>query len=69
LKYEIQALKVLCHSINENIEKIMNNSSATTIISDGVDIESLFPIKSDEDLLMLHNKIQDKEFRKSLVII
>jgi len=47
----------------------MNNSSGTTIISDGVDIESLFPIKSDEDLLMLHNKIQDKEFRKSLVII
>jgi len=47
----------------------MNNSSGITILSDDVDIESLFPIKSDEDLLVLHNKIQDKDLRKSLVII
>lgn len=69
LKYEIQALKILCHSINENIEKIMDKSSGTTIIFDDVDIESLLPIKSDEDLLVLHKKIQDKDLRKSLVII
>jgi len=64
LKYKIQALKVLCHSINENIEKMMNYSSGLTIISNDVDIDSLFPIKSDDDLLVLHNKIQNKDLRK-----
>lgn len=47
----------------------MSNSSGISIISDDVDIESLFPIKNDEDLLILHNKILDKDLRKSLVMI
>jgi len=69
LEYEIQALKVLCHSINENIEKMMTNALTSSILSDDVDIESFFPIKTSNDLLVLDNKIQDKDLRKSLVII
>uniref|UniRef100_A0A2S2NGP7 DUF4806 domain-containing protein n=1 Tax=Schizaphis graminum TaxID=13262 RepID=A0A2S2NGP7_SCHGA len=67
LKYEIQALKVLCHSMNENIEKMMNHSSETTFITNDVDIESLFPIKNHDDLIVLDSKINDTTLRKSLV--
>lgn len=47
----------------------MKNSSGTTFVGDDLDIETLFPIKNDEDLLVLHNKVQDKDLRKLLVII
>ncbi|KAF0749058.1 DUF4806 domain-containing protein, partial [Aphis craccivora] len=60
-------ISVLCHSINENIEKMMTNASTSSILSDDVDIEALFPIKTSDDLLVLDNKIQDKDLRKSLV--
>lgn len=68
LKYEIQALKALCQSMNDSIEKLMNNSSTHIIEHDGLDVESLFPIKNDEDMLTLNSKILDTDLRKLLVI-
>lgn len=68
LKYEIQALKMFCHSMNQNIEALIKDKSTLLPSAhDNLDIESLIPIKNNEDLLALEDKIKDKNLRSVLV--
>lgn len=64
-------LMYTAHSNNENILKLMNDKSSSSVSSfnDEIDMDSLFPITNDNELRALENKTKDPEFRRVLVII
>lgn len=60
----------MCHTTNENIEKLMKDKM--TVIhtdDDHLNMDVLFPIKDEEELQAFEEKSKDFDFRTSLVTI
>lgn len=69
IKHEIQCLTFLCHTTNDNIEKLLKEkiTSYTQASDDHVNMDVLFPIKNEDELQAFENKLKDVEFKTSLV--
>lgn len=70
LRYDISGLINISQITHANVQSLMENQNQTSlpVISvDNFDIEALFPITNDDDLITIETKLQDSGFRSSLV--
>jgi len=73
IKYDISGLVNVNQITQANVQVLMDNiqtkSLSTPISADIFDIESFLPVTNHHELLAIENKIQDTDFRMSLVNI
>jgi len=74
IKYDISSLINVNQITQANVQVLMDNIqtkslSNQNISADVFDIESFLPITNHHELLAIENKIQDTDFRSSLVCI
>lgn len=71
IKHEIQCLTFLCHTTNDNIEKLMKEKMTTVnhAHSEHENIMDVFPIKNEDEMQEFENKLKDFDLRTLLVTI
>lgn len=72
MRYRIDGIETIVQTNNLSIEKLIelrNNidPSLSAELSDTFDMDKIFPIKNDEELIQFESLIQNKEYRILLV--